>query len=58
MKFLWSKDMRINTVHVRDLCRALLFLQEKGKVGEVYNVVDKNDTSARVCVCACVWLTL
>ena len=53
MKFLWSKDMRINTVHVRDLCRALLFLQEKGKVGEVYNVVDKNDTSACVRVRVC-----
>jgi len=46
MKFLWNKDMRINTVHVRDVCRALVHLCSKGKVGEVYNLADKGDTGA------------
>jgi len=44
MKFLWTKELRVNTVHVRDVCRALLLLAEKGKVGEVYNLSDKGDT--------------
>lgn len=44
MNFLWTKELRINTVHVRDVCRALVFLAQKGKVGEIYNLADKNDT--------------
>lgn len=45
MKFLWSKDLRINTVHVRDVCRALFLLAEKGKKGEVYNLADSGETN-------------
>jgi len=44
MKFLWGKDLRMNTVHVRDVCSALWFLTEKGKVGEIYNLADTGET--------------
>jgi len=45
MKFLWSKDLRINTVHVRDVCRALMLVAEKAKPGSIYNLADPNDSS-------------
>ncbi|XP_065886114.1 uncharacterized protein [Dysidea avara] len=45
MKLLWTKDLRMNTVHVIDVCRALWHLTEHGVVGGVYNLVDKGDTS-------------
>ncbi|OHS99901.1 NAD dependent epimerase/dehydratase [Tritrichomonas foetus] len=45
MKFLWSGDLQINTVHVTDVCKAIWFLQEKGKVGEIYNLADSNKTT-------------
>jgi len=45
MEFLWDKDLRINTVHVEDVCNALWFLTQNGKVGEVYNLADNNDTN-------------
>ena len=35
----------MNTVHVRDVCRALWFLRDQGSNGEVYNIVDKSGTS-------------
>lgn len=35
----------MNTVHVEDICRALWFLCNHGKTGEVYHIVDKGDTS-------------
>jgi len=44
MEFLWDKDLKINTVHVLDVCAALWFLNNSGKVGEVYNLTDTNDT--------------
>ena len=44
MKFLWGSSLKTNTVHVRDLARAIVFLCEKGNPGEIYNVVDKNET--------------
>lgn len=47
MQFLWSGDLRINTVHVFDVCRALWLLCEKGKNGEIYNLADKNDTDQK-----------
>ncbi|XP_033099689.1 dTDP-D-glucose 4,6-dehydratase-like isoform X2 [Anneissia japonica] len=45
MKLLWSKDLKMNTVYVHDVCRGLWHLVEKGEVGEVYNLVDKSDTT-------------
>jgi len=44
MEFLWDKDLKINTVHVEDVCAALWFLGQNGKVGEAYNLADTNDT--------------
>lgn len=35
----------MNTVHVRDLCRAMWHLRCEGPNSEVYNVVDKGHTS-------------
>ncbi|KAL4110656.1 hypothetical protein PRIC1_002347 [Phytophthora ramorum] len=45
MKLLWDAEMRVNTVHVFDVCQALWHLTAAGKDGEVYNLVDKNDTN-------------
>jgi nucleoside-diphosphate-sugar epimerase len=44
MKFLWSKDLKINTVHVRDCVAALWTIAEKGEKGATYNIADKGDT--------------
>eukprot|EP01088_Endostelium_zonatum_P009325 TRINITY_DN22525_c0_g1_i1.p1 TRINITY_DN22525_c0_g1~~TRINITY_DN22525_c0_g1_i1.p1 ORF type:complete len:364 (-),score=92.26 TRINITY_DN22525_c0_g1_i1:71-1162(-) len=45
MKFLWTKDLKLNTVHVRDVARALWFLcTANTKSGAIYNLADKNDT--------------
>jgi len=45
MEFLWDKDMRINTVHIQDVVRALWHLTTNGTVGQIYNLCDKNDTT-------------
>jgi len=45
MEFLWDKDLRMNTVHVRDVCAALWHLLTAGNVGEVYNLADQNQTN-------------
>ncbi|KAI8801898.1 hypothetical protein BJ742DRAFT_835356 [Cladochytrium replicatum] len=54
MKMLWSKDLKLNTVHVVDVCRAIWHLaatvQEKGgrtgsvKRGDIFNLCDKGDS--------------
>jgi len=49
MKFLWTKELRINTVHVKDACRAVFLIAQKGesgqvKSGEIYNLADSGDT--------------
>ena len=41
---LWTKDLKMNTVHVDDLCRAVWHLCRHGKRREIYNIVDKGDT--------------
>jgi len=43
MKFLWTEDLKINTVHVRDVAKALWHLAQKGQVGGIYNLADKAD---------------
>ncbi|XP_034318654.2 uncharacterized protein [Magallana gigas] len=45
MKMLWTKDLQMNTVHVLDVCRAVWHLWNHGKKGQVYNVVDSNNTT-------------
>jgi nucleoside-diphosphate-sugar epimerase len=58
MKLLWTKDLKINTVHVTDVCRALWHVaaskEDKGGRAtpltagqpEVYNLADKTDTGS------------
>jgi len=43
MKFLWSEELKINTVHVRDVSKALWVVSQKGQLGAVYNLADKGD---------------
>lgn len=44
MKFLWDEKLKINTVHVRDVAKALWHVSQKGQLGAIYNLADKNDT--------------
>ena len=37
----------MNTVHVLDVCRAVWHLCNHGNRGQVYNIVDNNNTSKR-----------
>ncbi|KAJ1500644.1 hypothetical protein HMI54_010652, partial [Coelomomyces lativittatus] len=50
MKFLWTKDLCINTVHVSDVCRALhhlcqVYSSKENKVQVIYNLVDHQETN-------------
>ncbi|KAF7921361.1 hypothetical protein BELL_0035g00010 [Botrytis elliptica] len=60
MKFLWTKDLRVNTVNINDTCRALWAVAEWYAVSEkpnwdvksmgdipTFNVVDKGETSQK-----------
>jgi nucleoside-diphosphate-sugar epimerase len=47
MKFLWGGDLKLNTVHVEDVCAALWHLTDHGEVKKIYNLVDKNDTDQK-----------
>ena len=58
LKWLWTKDLRVHTVHVTDVARALWIAAEwyaGGKAGwdgswgdvPVFNVVDHGDTCER-----------
>jgi len=44
MECLYTKDLRNNTVHVRDVAKALWFLTNHAESGSVFNLADKNDT--------------
>jgi nucleoside-diphosphate-sugar epimerase len=44
MEFLWDKDLRLNTVHVRDVVAALWHLTTNGSAGEIYNLADSGET--------------
>jgi len=44
MEMLWTKELRINTVHVRDVCKALWLLTTSGNSGQIFNLADQNDT--------------
>jgi len=43
MKFLWDEKLKINSVHVRDVAKALWHLASKGQLGAIYNLGDKSD---------------
>ncbi|KAL8780795.1 MAG: hypothetical protein Q9194_000728 [Teloschistes cf. exilis] len=55
MKWLWTKDLRVNTVHVQDVCSAALAAakwcaslpptQEASLPNRTFNIVDAGDTS-------------
>ncbi|XP_020601655.1 sterol-4-alpha-carboxylate 3-dehydrogenase, decarboxylating-like [Orbicella faveolata] len=45
MKLLWTKDLKMSTVHVTDVCRALWHLTSHGKSGDVFNLADKGDST-------------
>lgn len=44
MKFLWTKDLKLNTVHVRDVCKAIWFACQHAAPGSIYNLADEGDT--------------
>lgn len=44
MKSLYTKDLKMNTVHVKDVARAVWFLTDHGESGTIWNLADKNDT--------------
>jgi len=45
MKLLWSSNLKINTVHVNDVAKALWHIATKCPAGEIYNLADKSDTT-------------
>ncbi|ORX60170.1 NAD(P)-binding protein [Piromyces finnis] len=55
MSFLWTKDLKLNTVHVSDVVKAIWWVaatkEEKGgrvnpvTTPEIYNLADKEDTN-------------
>jgi nucleoside-diphosphate-sugar epimerase len=44
LKSLYTKDLKLNTVHVKDVAKALWFLTEHAESGTIWNLADKNDT--------------
>jgi len=44
MELLWSKSLKMNTVHVDDVVRAIWHLTNHGNSGSIYNLSDKNET--------------
>jgi len=45
MKLLWDGSLKLNTVHVEDVVRAMWHLKDNGKSGEIYNLADEGDTT-------------
>ncbi|XP_076765985.1 uncharacterized protein LOC143432896 [Xylocopa sonorina] len=46
MKLLWGPDLHMNTVHVRDVARAIWHLVNRpDTVGQTYNIVDEGDST-------------
>jgi len=46
MKFLWSEDLRLHTVHVDDVCKAVWHCtSDRVKPHTIYNLSDKSDTT-------------
>jgi len=44
MECLYTKDLRLNTVHADDVAKALHFLCTNGNSGDIFNLADSNDT--------------
>jgi hypothetical protein len=47
MRLLWGGDLKLNTVHVQDVCRAMWHMTSHGNTGRAYNLADKNDTDQK-----------
>lgn len=46
MKLLWTAELKMNTVHVEDVCRAAWTLALAPEAqGQVYHVVDEADST-------------
>ena len=45
MQFLWTAALQLNTVHVRDVCKALWFLTDHGEIGQIFNLADSAKTN-------------
>jgi nucleoside-diphosphate-sugar epimerase len=45
MEFLWGKDMRINAVHVEDVCSAIWAACTQAEPGSTYNLADATNLS-------------
>ena len=46
MKLLWGPNLKMNTVHVRDLARAMWHVAKKPEtIGQIYNVVDEGNST-------------
>eukprot|EP00808_Paulinella_micropora_P010675 g3796.t1 len=43
MKFLWASTLKLNTVHVEDVCHAIWRACEKYDSGTIYNLSDPSD---------------
>jgi len=44
LKSLYTKDLKMNTVHVKDVVKAIWFLTMHAESGSIWNLADKNDT--------------
>lgn len=46
MKLLWSPGLHMNTVHVKDVARAMWFVANRtDTIGQIYNIVDDSDST-------------
>lgn len=46
MKLLWGPELKMNTVHVRDVARAIWYVATKPEaVGQIYNLVDEGNST-------------
>lgn len=46
MKLLWGPDLHMNTVHVKDVVRAIWHVTDKTEtIGQSYNLVDEGDST-------------
>jgi len=43
MKFLWDKSLKLNVIHIDDVCAAIWLALSKIKAGTTYNLVDQSD---------------
>jgi len=44
MELLWEKGLRLNTVHVDDVVKALFLIATKAPEKQIYNLADQSDT--------------